>query len=144
MKFRLCITGSDQFEFKTQIKNLIFNLKKQYGDDLIVYSRGSQKGADKFIRKFCIEFGINYYELSPSYLSKTLYSFNQNEDYYNKPFSGRDIYKRSLQITRVCNFFILFKYEDDKLIDYMIKQILKLKKQYKLIEKHEAVGIGRN
>jgi len=141
MKFRLGITGSEQYEFKNQIKNLIFNLKKQYNDELIIYSRGSSKGADKNIRKFCLEFGVNYYEFSPSYLSKTLYSFNKNEAYYNKEFSGRDIYKRSLQMIKVCKFLILFKYENDKSIDYMITQLNKLQKPYKLIEKYEAVGI---
>lgn len=141
MKFRLGITGSEQYEFKNQIKNLIFNLKKQYNDELIIYSRGSSKGADKNIRKFCLEFNVNYYEFSPSYLSKTLYSFNQNEAYYNKEFSGRDIYKRSLQMIKVCKFLILFKYENDKSIDYMITQLNKLQKPYKLIEKYEAVGI---
>jgi hypothetical protein len=141
MKFRIGITGSDQYPTKIKIKNIIFNLKKQFGDELVIYSRGSLKGVDLYVKKFSIEFGIDYAEFTPSYHSKTLYSVNKNEYYYNKPYSGRDIYKRSLQMIKQCHAFILFKYEDDKVIDYMITQITKSNKKFKLIEKHEAIRV---
>ena len=144
MKYRIGITGSDQYPIKTDIKDVIFKLKESYNNNIIIYSRGSLKGVDSFVKKFTIEFGIDYAEFTPSYHSKTLYSVNQNDSNYNKPFSGRDIYKRSVQMVKQCHAFILFKYEEDKIIDYMIKQITKDNKKFKLFEKHEAVAVRRN
>ncbi len=141
MKYRIGITGSDEWGNKTQIKDNIFKLKNQFDSDFIIYTRGSLKGVDHLVKKYALEFDCNYAEFTPSYLSRTLYSVNQNDSHYNKPFSGRDIYKRSKQLVMTCHAFIIFKYEDDSVVDYILKEIVKSKKKFKLFETREAVGV---
>ena len=110
----------------------------------LIYSRGSLKGVDSLVKKFALEFDCNFAEFTPAHLSKTLYSVNQNYDHYNQPFSGRDIYKRSSQMIKVCHAFIIFKYEEDIVIDYMLKEINKSNKKVKLFETYETMGSRRN
>lgn len=144
MIYRVGITGSDEWVNKTQIKDTIFKLKKQFGSDFVIYTRGSLKGVDHLVKKYSLEFDCSYAEFTPSHLSKTLYSVNQRVEAYNQPYSGRDIYRRSKQFVSTCQVFIIFKYEDDPSLDYILKEITKVNKKFKLFETHEAVGFRRD
>ena len=59
MMMKIAIIGSRNYTNKTQIKNFMFRLKMEYKDMEIV-SGGAKDGADKYAKKFALEFGLDY------------------------------------------------------------------------------------
>lgn len=83
---KIGIIGSDLYENKLKIKEIIYKLKQQHGDDIEIVSRGSTNGAEKYVRKYAIEFGLNYKEFNPAHTVSNLYSA-LNESFYNKKYT---------------------------------------------------------
>ena len=79
------IIGDVEYENKIKIKEILFNLKKKYGDNVEIVSRGNAQGAEKYIKKYTLELGLNYKEFNPPHTNPNLYSA-MNESFYNKPY----------------------------------------------------------
>ena len=47
-----------------KIKNLLTDLRRKFGNELIVISGGAKDGADKHVKKYALEFEIEYKEES--------------------------------------------------------------------------------
>ena len=53
MTYRIGVTGSSEWKNKTQIKEILFKLKKQFGDeDFSIISLGANKGVDFLVKKY--------------------------------------------------------------------------------------------
>ena len=52
---KVAIIGSREYENARKIKDTLTELKRRFGDKLIIISGGAQHGADKFARKFALE-----------------------------------------------------------------------------------------
>ena len=59
---KVAIVGSRRWQNKGKIKDFIFKLKEQYGDELTIVSGGCKDGADIIAKKVALEFDINYVE----------------------------------------------------------------------------------
>ena len=84
-KMKIAIIGSREYENKNKIRDMIYKLKQAFGDKLEIVSGGAQNGADKYAKKFAIEFGITYKEFNPAHTVRNLYSV-MPEGYYSKPY----------------------------------------------------------
>ena len=82
---RVALIGSQTYENRTEIKDLVWNLKQKVGDELIIVTRGNKQGVEKWVRKFALEMGVKYIEYNPTHTTMSLYS-GMNEDYYGKPY----------------------------------------------------------
>jgi len=142
-KLYIGITGSERYERKTEIKDVIFQIKKSFGNKCVIVSKGSLNGADKYIRKSCLEFELEYEEFSPSHLTKTLYSVLP-DSYYGKPFSGRDAYQRNRFLLNRVDRLIIFRFEDDQVMIDLEKIANKKNKKIKLFIYYGQISTGRN
>ena len=88
---KIGIVGSRKYENKKKIKETIFNLKQKFGDSLVIFSGGCPDGADKYAKKYALEFGCKYIECNPSHTVKNLYSY-MREDWYEKQYSPKNFY----------------------------------------------------
>lgn len=82
---RIALIGSPTYENRGEIKDLVWNLKQKFGDELILITRGNKDGIEKWVRKFSLEMGVKYIEYNPANTPMSLYS-GMSEDYYEKPF----------------------------------------------------------
>jgi len=82
---RVALIGSPKYENRGEIKDLIWNLKSKFGNDLIIITRGNKQGVEKWVRKFTLEFGVKYIEYNPAHTPMSLYS-GMNKEYYEKPY----------------------------------------------------------
>jgi hypothetical protein len=82
---KVALIGSERYETRGELKEMLFKLKQKYADDLIIISRGNQDGIEKWVRKFSLEMGIKYIEYNPAHTPMNLYS-GMTEEYYEKPF----------------------------------------------------------
>ena len=103
------IIGSKNYENTRRIRDILSSLKQKFGNELVVSSGGTQAGAEKFIKKYALEFNIQYREFNPAHTSHTLYSV-MPEDYFNKPFHGSQHPHRYMLMGRyVDNLIILIQ-----------------------------------
>lgn len=82
---RVGLVGSERYENRIEIKDLVFKLKNLYGDSLILVTRGNQNGVEKWVKKWALEMGIKYIEYNSASSPMNLYS-GMPEDYYEKPY----------------------------------------------------------
>jgi|TARA_R100000322_G_scaffold163435_1_gene126972 predicted Rossmann fold nucleotide-binding protein DprA/Smf involved in DNA uptake len=104
---RVAIIGSRRYENKKKIKDFVFKLKQQYGDDTIIVSGGCKQGADRYAKKYALELGLQYEEYPPFHEVHNLYC-TLPQSRYDKPFSMRNFFVRNKIIASVSNFIVAF------------------------------------
>ena len=104
---KVAIIGSRMYENTRKIKDALFQLKQKFGDNLIIVSGGAKDGADKFARKYALEFGIKYKEFNPAHTTKNLYSA-MSDNYYNKVYHVSQFHHRNMLIARDCDVMMAF------------------------------------
>ena len=131
---KVALIGSRDYANVRRIKDTLFQLKQRFADDLIVISGGAKYGADKYARKYALEFGIRYKEFNPAHTTKNLYSA-MSDDYYNKPYHVSQFHHRNMLIARDCDVMIAFIGDNDTSNGSMsaIKKAKKLNKAVTII-----------
>lgn len=99
--------GSREYENTRKIKDTLTQLRQRFGDDLIVISGGAQHGADKYVKKYAVEFGIAYKEYNPAHTPRNLHSA-MSKDYYGKPYHVSQFHHRNMLIARECDVMMVF------------------------------------
>ena len=124
------VTGSNKYEDKRKIKQFLFKFKDE--PDIEIVCRGNKDGADKYIRKYALEFGLTYIEVPAAHTSRSLYS-QLPEAYFNKPFSIRNYFIQQNIYIKQCDKFVIFSKGGDKIINNLLNAINKLTKNIILI-----------
>ena len=127
---RLGVTGSNKYENKRKIKEFLFKFKEQA--DVEVICRGNKDGADKYVKKYALEFGLNYIEVPAAHTARSLYS-QLPDAYFNKPFSIRNYFIQQNIYIKQCDKFVIFGTHGDKIINNLLKAIDKLQKNVIII-----------
>jgi len=132
---KIAITGSTDWEDKIKIKNIIFKLKNKYNSDLTIISGGITNitnGVDYLVKKYCLEFNLNYAEIKPYHMQWNQYCIEPAYK-YNKIFKPNDFYVRNMKLIKECDVIILLISETD--VSKVMKHIIELcyKKNKKLI-----------
>lgn len=104
---KVAMIGSRNYEKSRKIREMIIEMRRRFNDELIVISGGARDGADKYVRKYAIEFGVQYREFNPAHTPSNLYSA-MSEDYYNKPYHVSQFHHRNMLIAKDCDVMIAF------------------------------------
>lgn len=105
---KIGMTGDIIYENARKIKETLFQLKKNLKDqDFIVYSLGNKYGADKYIKKYCLELNIPYKEYTPLFLPATLYSV-MPEEMHNQKWHPAIADRHIRNFLKGCKKFIVF------------------------------------
>lgn len=123
------LTGSRTWSNNRMIKEIIFKLKQQFGDDLEIISCGETLGADKAIKKYALEFDCKYGEFNVAHSPRNLYS-RMPEHFYDKPFAPKNYYVRNSIYTKSASAFILFIDKSTPVLDGLIKLLNKNNKKF--------------
>ena len=122
---RIGITGSNTYEDKRKIKEFLFRFKNK--PDIEIICRGNKDGADKYIKKYALEFNLNYIEVPVAHTTRSLYS-QLPDAYFNKPFSIRNYFIQQNIYIKQCDKFVFFGTKGDKIINNLMTAINKLEK----------------
>jgi predicted Rossmann fold nucleotide-binding protein DprA/Smf involved in DNA uptake len=104
---KVALIGSRRYENKKKIKDFVFKLKQQYGDDTIIVSGGCKQGADRYAKKYALELGLQYEEYPPFHEVHNLYC-TLPESRYDKPFSMRNFFARNKILVGTSDFIVAF------------------------------------
>lgn len=102
---KVAIVGSRHYENTRKIRDLLTGLKKKFGDELTIISGGSRDGADQYVKKYALEFGLRYEEYNPAYTPHNLYSAMPVE-YYGRPYHVSQYHHRNMLIAKACDKMI--------------------------------------
>lgn len=84
--YRIAIIGSKSCVDKTKtVKEFIFKVKSTFGKTATILSGGNDVGIEREVKKFALEFDLNYAEYNPAFTGRNLYSALSDE-YYTKGF----------------------------------------------------------
>ena len=108
---KVAVIGSTGWQNKRKVQDTLFRLNKQFGDELTVIGAGGNEGANSMVRKYALEFGINYQEFNPSFSGYNLYSA-MPETYYGKSYHFSQLHHRMKLIAERCDFMMIMTQED--------------------------------
>ena len=104
---RIAIIGSREYENRRKIKDFIFKLKQQYGNDTIVVSGGCKQGADKYAKQFALEFDVTYSEFPPYHEPHNIHCvFGAFR--YNKHYNVCNYHRRNKDIVEYSDRVVAF------------------------------------
>ena len=109
---KIGITGSRRWENKLKIKNTIFKLKNKYKDACTIVSGGTAEGVDALVKKFCLEFNLDYAEVRPNHFNWSPYCI-EPPYMYEKSFRPNFYYSRNTKLVKEIEILILCVTKDE-------------------------------
>ena len=104
---KIGIVGSRRYENKKKIKDFIFKLKQKYGTDTTIVSGGCKDGADRYAKKYALEFDLHYEEYPPFHEVHNLYCTIPSHR-YGQPNSVKNFFARNKIIAGTCDMVVGF------------------------------------
>ena len=128
-KIKLGITGSKLYENKVKIKEFIFNLKNKPDTDFTIVGLGDLHGADKYVKRFALEFGYGYIEHNMPHTNQNLYSA-MHESFYGKPYAHKNVFLRDKIFASSVDMCVVFDANNpmDRKCTNVIKELKKIKR----------------
>ena len=133
-KIKIGVVGSRGYTNKQKVKDLIFEIKEKYGNEVEIVSGGQKLGADGYAKKFALEFDLDYAEFPPAHYSHNIHC-KLSAKHYNKPYYVSNFFKRNKQIAEYSNIIVAFVQEGMESRGTMdtVGHAEKLKKMVKII-----------
>ena len=107
-------------------------MKSKFNDDLdelLIVGAGGTEGANSMIRKYALEFGLQYKEYNPSFSGYNMYSA-MPESYYGKSYHFSQLHHRMKLIAEQCDYMMILTNEEalDPVLKTAYTNVNKLKK----------------
>lgn len=130
---KIGITGSLNFEEKNKLKEIIFELKNKFKNNLLIATRSNKFGVEKHTKQICKwEFNIPYTEFPPYFMEwNPDCELNGTIKYiYNQNYHPKYLHMRDNSFINFCDIILVFIDETDKNIKKFIKKLEKKNKKY--------------
>ena len=134
MSIKIGIVGSRKYTDKKKIKDLLFEIKEKYDNEVVIVSGGQKDGADGYAKKFTLEFGMKYVEFPPAHYSWNMHCKLPATE-YNKQYYVTNYFKRNKQIAEYSDMIVAFIPEgvESKGTMNTVSHAERLKKMVKII-----------
>jgi hypothetical protein len=107
---RVAVVGNTNWQNKRKVQETLQMLKRKFAEELIVCGAGGNEGANSMVRKYALEFGIDYEEYNPSFSGYNMYSA-MPESYYGKPYHFSQLHHRMKLIAERCDYMMILTNE---------------------------------
>ena len=107
----VAILGNTNWQNRRKVQKTLTELKQRFGDEVTVLGAGGKEGANSMIRKYTLEFGLNYKEYNPSFSGYNLYSAMPST-YYGKSYQFSQLHHRMKLISENCDYMIILTNEE--------------------------------
>jgi len=110
MSTRVAVIGNTNWQNRRKVQETLQMLKTKFGEELIVVGAGGNEGANSMVRKYALEFGLQYEEYNPSFSGYNIYSA-MPESYYGKPYHFSQLHHRMKLIAECCDYMMIMTNE---------------------------------
>ena len=107
MMAKIAIIGSRSYTNKRKIREFIFKLKQQVGDKLEIVSGGAKDGADKYAKRFSLDFDIKYSEFPPYHESHNIHCVKESFR-FGKPYNVGHYHRRNKDLIEYSDKVVAF------------------------------------
>ena len=107
---KIAVIGNTGWQNRRKVQEMLQRLKKQFGAELIIIGAGGNEGANHMVKKYALEFDIQYEEFNPSFSGYNIYSA-MPETYYGKPYHFSQLHHRMKLIAERCDYMIILSNE---------------------------------
>jgi hypothetical protein len=107
---RIAVIGNTNWQNRRKIQETLQMLKKKFDDNLVIVGAGGNEGANSMVRKYTLEFGLQYEEYNPSFSGYNVYSA-MPESYYGKPYHFSQLHHRMKLIAERCDYMMIMTNE---------------------------------
>ena len=107
---RIAVIGNTNGQNRRKIQETLQMLKKKFDDNLVIVGAGGNEGANSMVRKYALEFGLQYEEYNPSFSGYNVYSA-MPESYYGKPYHFSQLHHRMKLIAERCDYMMIMTNE---------------------------------
>jgi len=109
-------------------------IKQKSEEDIEIISLGEEYGADKFVKKYSIQFGLKYFEFIPRHKRWNSYCI-ERAFLMGKEYSPKYFFINNSNFVKYCDNFIFFAEKQSELKDNkLIEMIKKSGKNLVLVE----------
>jgi UDP-N-acetylglucosamine:LPS N-acetylglucosamine transferase len=109
-KTKVAVIGNPRWQNKRKIQETLQMLKRKFPDGVTILGAGGSEGANYYVRKFVLEFGMDYTEYNPSFSGYNLYSA-MPESYYGKKYHFSQLHHRMKLIAQNCDYMMILTNE---------------------------------
>jgi hypothetical protein len=109
---KVAVIGNKEWQNRRKVQQVLTELKQRFKKDIVLVGAGGSEGANYFVRKFALEFGMAYEEYNPSYTGRNLYSALP-ESYYGKKYHFSQLLHRMRLIAENCDYMIMLNNQHD-------------------------------
>ena len=107
---KVAVIGSTNWQNKRKVQETLQMLKRKFDSNLIVIGAGGVEGANNMVKKYALEFGLQYQEYNPSFSGYNVYSA-MPESYYGKPYHFSQLHHRMKLIAERCDYMMIMTNE---------------------------------
>lgn len=105
---KIAVIGNTNWQNKRKIRDALYKLKQM--PNVTVLGAGGREGANHMVRKFALEFGLDYQEYNPSFSGHNMYSA-LSESYFGKRYHFSQLHHRMKLLAQACDKMIIFTNE---------------------------------
>mgnify|MGYP001229896227 CR=1 FL=1 len=106
-KQKVAIIGSREYTNKRKIQEFVFKLKEKYNGEVVIVSGGAKYGADKYAKRFALDFELDYHEFPPFHEPHNMHCV-LDKFYYGKPYNVGNYHGRNKKIVEYSDMIIAF------------------------------------
>lgn len=107
---KVAVIGSTNWQNKRKVQETLQMLKRKFDSDLTIIGAGGIEGANNMVKKYTLEFGLQYQEFNPSFSGYNIYSA-MPESYYGKPYHFSQLHHRMKLIAQQCDYMMILTNE---------------------------------
>ena len=104
---KIAIIGSRSYTNKRKIRQFVWELKEKFGDRLIIISGGAKDGADKYAKRFALEFDVRYSEFPAYHESHNIHCVLESFR-YGKPYNVGNYHRRNKDLVEYSDKVVAF------------------------------------
>jgi len=134
INMRVAIIGNKEWQNRRKVQEILQKLRSEH-EELTIIGAGGSEGANHMVRKYALEFGMNYEEYNPSYSGYNLYSALP-ESYYGKNYHFSQLLHRMRLLAENTDYMIILN--NQNILNPQLKtaynKINKLKKPVVLLK----------
>lgn len=105
----VAVIGNKNWQNRRKVQETLQGLKNKF-EEVVIVGAGGNEGANSMIRKYALEFGMDYKEYNPSYSGYNLYSA-MPKAYYGKSYHFSQLHHRMKLIAQNCDYMIIMTNE---------------------------------
>lgn len=125
--YKIGIIGSKDYIRESNVAKFVKKIYDQFGRTATILSGGGDQGAERWVKKYTLEFSMNYKEYNPSFTGHRMYSA-MDESYYGKGFHPSHFHDRYKHLIFEAERLVIFVEKTTKLepdLEFAIKQAQK-------------------